>query len=107
MLRIICWTIALATYEPGATEATDWMKPPSWCGNYWGPAATRARSAGNLLPLPSNPEMARWQRWGRELLRQGDIVFRLGDARVVRGNEVASRRSTPASSLKRIERVSD
>ena len=43
------------------------------------------RSAGNLPPLPSNPEMARWQRWGRELLRHGDIVFRLGDARVVHG----------------------
>jgi hypothetical protein len=29
--------------------------------------------------------MVRWQRWGREALRHGDIVFRLGDARVVRG----------------------
>jgi hypothetical protein len=77
--------IALATYEPGAAEATDWMKPPSWSGNYWGPAATRARSAGNLPPLPSNPEMGRWNRWGLEVLRSGDIVFRLGDARVVRG----------------------
>jgi Permuted papain-like amidase enzyme, YaeF/YiiX, C92 family len=85
VLRTICWMIALATYEPGAAEATDWMKPPSWSGNYWGPAATRARSNRNLPPLPSNPEMVRWQRWGRELLRPGDIVFRLGDARVVRG----------------------
>jgi Permuted papain-like amidase enzyme, YaeF/YiiX, C92 family len=85
VLRIICWMIALATYEPGAAEATDWMKPPSWSGNYWGPAATRARSAGNLPPLPSNPEMGRWHGWGREVLRHGDIVFRLGDARVVRG----------------------
>ena len=49
------------------------------------------RSAGNLPPLPSNPEMARRQRWGRELLRQGDIVFRLGDARVVRGMVPLSR----------------
>jgi len=77
--------IALATYEPGAAEATDWMKPPGWTGNFWGPAATRARSAGNLPPLQSNPEMDRWHRWGREVLRPGDIVFRLGDARVVRG----------------------
>ena len=91
MLYIICWMIALATYEQGAAEATDWMKPPTWSGNYWGPAATRARSAGHLPPLPSNPEMARWHRWGREVLRQGDIVFRLGDARVVRGMVPLSR----------------
>ena len=91
MLHLICWMIAFATYEPGAAEATDWMKPPSWSGNYWGPAATRARSAGNLPPLPSNPEMDRWSRWGREVLRSGDIVFRLGDARVVRGMVPLSR----------------
>ena len=91
MLHLICWMIALATYEPGAAEATDWMKPPSWSGNYWGPAATRARSAGNLPPLQSNPEMGRWHRWGREVLRSGDIVFRLGNARVVRGMVPLSR----------------
>ncbi len=85
MLYFIAWMVALARYEQGAAEATDWIKPPSWSGNYWSPAATRARSAGDLPPLPSNPEMARWQRWGREVLRQGDLVFRLGDARVVRG----------------------
>jgi hypothetical protein len=85
VLQFMCWMIALATYDPGAAEATDWMKPPSWSGNYGGPAATRARSAGNLPPLQSNPEMARWNRWGREVLRLGDIGFRLGDARVVRG----------------------
>src|SRR5271165_2670294 len=83
--------IALATYEPGGAEATDWLKPPAWCGNYWGPAANRARSAGNLPPLPSNPEMGRWHEWGRKVLHQGDIVFRLGDARVVRGMVPLSR----------------
>jgi hypothetical protein len=29
--------------------------------------------------------MARWRCWGRRVLREGDIVFRLGDARLVRG----------------------
>ena len=91
MLYFIAWMLALARYEQNAAEATDWMKPPTWSGNYWGPAATRARSAGNLPPLPSNPQMARWQRWGHEQLRQGDIVFRLGDARVVRGMVPLSR----------------
>ena len=33
-----------------------------------------------------NPAMARWNRWGRSVLREGDIVFRLGDARTVRGS---------------------
>jgi Permuted papain-like amidase enzyme, YaeF/YiiX, C92 family len=91
VLYFIAWMLALATYEQGAAEATDWIKPPSWAGNYWGPAATRARSAGNLPPLQSNAEMGRWHQWGREVLRQGDIVFRLGDARVVRGMVPLSR----------------
>ena len=82
MLYFIAWMIALATYERGNAEPTDWMQPPGWTGNFWGPAATCARSAGHLPPLPSNPEMARWHRWGREVLSQGDIVFRLGDGRV-------------------------
>ncbi len=29
--------------------------------------------------------MAHWARWGREKLREGDIVFRMGDARLFRG----------------------
>ena len=91
MLHIFCWMIALATNEQGAAEATDWIKPPTWSGNYWGPSATRARMAGNLPPLPSNPGMVRWHEWGRDVLRQGDIVFRHGDARVVRGMVPLSR----------------
>jgi hypothetical protein len=83
--------IALANPKQGAAEATDWMKPPGFSGNFWGPAACRARLTGELPPLPSNPEMARWQQWGRQVLRQGDIVFRLGDARVIRGLAPLSR----------------
>ena len=85
MLYLFCWMIALSTHDPGAAEATDWMKPADWSGNFWGPAAWRARQAGQLPPLPMHPAMARWQRWGRTNLRDGDIVFRLGDARAVRG----------------------
>jgi hypothetical protein len=29
--------------------------------------------------------MMRWRSWGRKFLREGDIVFRLGDARTLRG----------------------
>jgi hypothetical protein len=91
VLYFIAWMIALAAYERGNAEPTDWMQPIGWTGNFWGPAATRARAAGELPPLPTSPEMARWNRWGREVLRQGDIVFRLGDARVIRGMTPLSR----------------
>jgi hypothetical protein len=77
--------IALWNCEQGAAEATDWLKPAAWSGNFWGPEATRARLAGLLPPLPSNPWMSRWRRWGANVLREGDIVFRLGDARTLRG----------------------
>ena len=29
--------------------------------------------------------MAQWDRWGQTVLRDGDIVFRLGDARTLGG----------------------
>ncbi len=83
--------IVLGSGEQGAAEATDWMKPVSWTGNFWGPAATRARRSGELPPLPTTDEMTRWNRWGREVLRDGDIVFRLGDARAIRGTFPLSR----------------
>jgi hypothetical protein len=79
------WIITLWNSEHGAGEATDWMKPAAWTGNYWGPEATRARLAGQLPPLPTNAVMTQWGQWGRRVLRDGDIVFRLGDARVARG----------------------
>jgi hypothetical protein len=91
MIWFCCWIFALGNSERGAGEATDWMKPPTWMGNYWGPAATRARSAGQLPPLPTNAAMTRWSRWGRDVLRDGDIVFRLGDARTLRGTFPLSR----------------
>ena len=86
MLWFCCWLLALSTGEPISLEATDRMKPANWPGNYWGPAASRARLTGELPPLPMNPAMARWSRWGRSTLREGDIVFRLGDARILRGS---------------------
>ena len=85
LLWFCCWMIAFSNDERGLEERSDWMRPPAWSGSFWGPAASRARSAGELLPLPMDPEMARWHRWGRDVLREGDIVFRLGDARAMRG----------------------
>jgi hypothetical protein len=79
------WMIAIWNAEQGAREVTDWMTPAGWTGNFWGPDATRARLAGQLPPLPSNAAMMQWNRWGRSVLRDGDILFRLGDARIARG----------------------
>ena len=85
MFYFIAWIIALSTNGQWVAEPTDWMKPPDWSGNFWGPAATRARGTGQLPPLPMNPAMTRWRDRGRSLLREGDIVFRMGDARTLRG----------------------
>jgi Permuted papain-like amidase enzyme, YaeF/YiiX, C92 family len=85
VLWFFCWTMALLTYEQGAAEPTDWMKPPSFTGNFWGPAATRARASGQLPPIPMTKAMAQWDGWGKKVLRDGDIVFRLGDARTLAG----------------------
>jgi phospholipase/lecithinase/hemolysin len=85
MFWFCCWMIAFWNCERQAEEATDWMKPPGWSGNFWGPAAIRARIAGELPPLPKTPEMEQWNRWGHRMLREGDVVFRLGDARAFHG----------------------
>jgi hypothetical protein len=79
------WMMALWNSERRANEATDWLTPPGWSGNFWGSAARQARLAGEHPPLPMNPAMLRWNRWGRNVLREGDIVFRLGDARGGKG----------------------
>lgn len=69
----------------GTGDVTGKMVPPSWRGNPWGPDAEAARRCGRLPTIPSNPPMHRWDDWGRANLRDGDIVFRMGDARVACG----------------------
>jgi Permuted papain-like amidase enzyme, YaeF/YiiX, C92 family len=85
MLWFACWIAALSTYERGAAEPTDGMVPPGWTGNPWGPAATIARREGKLPSIPMTDMMTRWDQWGRTSLRDGDIVFRHGDARTMLG----------------------
>jgi Permuted papain-like amidase enzyme, YaeF/YiiX, C92 family len=85
MMWFYCLMVALGTGEKDAAEATDWMKPATWQGNFWGPDATRARSTGALPPLPTNRVMNHWATWGKKVLRDGDIVFRLGDAKALGG----------------------
>jgi hypothetical protein len=72
-------------------EPTDRLTPPGWVGNPWGPAAYAARKAGKIKPLAFTPPMQRWDTWGEKVLRDGDILFRRGDARILFGRFPMSR----------------
>lgn len=85
MLWFYCLMAGLGMAHNDASEATDWMKPATWRGNFWGPAATRARESGELPPLPTNPRLTQWAAWGKAVLKDGDVVFRLGDAKALGG----------------------
>ncbi len=85
MLRITSWLLFLAIHAGDGKEPTDRLIPSGWQGNAWGPAATKARDTGELPPLPMTDSMKRWDRWARTVLKDGDILFRRGDARVLFG----------------------
>ena len=85
MSLIIGWVFALLLHPPQEAEMTEQLAPSGWQGNYWGPEATRARHEGKIPPIVATAHMARWDSWGKRILREGDILFRLGDARVGRG----------------------
>jgi hypothetical protein len=85
MSGIFGWVLAILLNHPQEAEMSERLAPTGWQGNYWGPEATKARHEGTMPPIVATPHMARWDRWGRQVLREGDIVFRLGDARVGRG----------------------
>lgn len=85
MLRAALWILALTGPYEGDKEFTDRMVPPGWQGNPWGPGANLARKNGQIPPVVMTPTMQQWDKWGRQVLRDGDIVFRRGDARILRG----------------------
>ena len=85
MSGIFGWVLALLLNPPQEAEMSERLAPPGWQGNYWGPEATKARHEGRMPPILMTPHMARWDRWGRKVLRDGDIVFRRGDARLAHG----------------------
>lgn len=66
-------------------EATDRLVPMTWQGNPWGPEANAARESGELPSIAKTPAMLAWDSWGRRKLKDGDILFRRGDARLVFG----------------------
>lgn len=85
MINLFFLLLPLFLNPPESREMSERIIPPGYKGNYYGPEATRARREGRLPPIRLTPKMARWDEWARKHLRDGDIVFRLGDARVLRG----------------------
>src|SRR5688572_6371558 len=83
------WILAVALLSQAGCSSTGdltgQMVPQSWRGNPWGPDAEAARRCGRLPSIPLNPPMSAWESWGKAHLRDGDIVFRMGDARVACG----------------------
>ena len=79
------WLASVIFNTHDGLEPTDRLVPPGWQGNPWGPEATEARRNGEIPSIPMTPGMKQWDKWGRQVLRDGDILFRRGDARLLRG----------------------
>ena len=87
----IVWMMSLVWNSHDGLEPTDRLIPPGWQGNPWGPEATEARRTGRIPPIAVSEGMAQWDRWGKQVLRDGDILFRRGDAKLLRGHFPFSR----------------
>ena len=85
MIKFLMWVLPFFVNSPDSGEYTDRLAPPGYQGNYWGPEATKARKEGKMPPIAITPRMAKWDQWGRKVLHDGDIVFRMGDARILHG----------------------
>src|SRR5262249_8644695 len=86
----IIWAISVV-FQGDGKEPTDRLAPDWWQGNAWGPAATRARTQGLIPPIALTPQMKQWDRWSKVVLRDGDVLFRRADARLLFGHFPFSR----------------
>lgn len=100
MLGLLFLIIPWFTDAPEEREMTERMVPHGYHGNYWGPQATKARQEGRLPGISMTPQMQRWDEWGKKVLRNGDILFRMGDARLMHGYFPMSRFLANASGSK-------
>ncbi len=85
MMPFLLGLVYLLANAPDQNEATDRLAPPGWQGNFWGPCANQDRREGKTPKVPMTPVMTSWQNWAKKTLHNGDIVFRLGDARLLFG----------------------
>jgi len=79
------WLMATVFGRHDGLESTDRLVPTGFKGNPWGPQANAARKAGQFPPVIKDASMTQWDNWGKQALKDGDILFRLGDARIARG----------------------
>jgi hypothetical protein len=85
------WCLTVLFHRHDGKEPTDRLIPAWWQGNPWGPAAARARAQGIFPPITLTPRMLQWDAWGKRVLRDGDILFRRADARLLMGRFPFSR----------------
>ena len=90
MLTII-WLMSMMLNSHDGLEPTDRLIPSGWKGNPWGPEASKARESGAIPPVPMTPVMTQWDKWGKAVLKDGDVLFRRGDAKLLRGRFPFSR----------------
>ncbi len=83
-MRFLLWLV-LFTNQHDGKEATDRLVPAGWEGNPWGPVAAANRASGAWPAVEFTPSMKQWDEWGKKNLQTGDLIFRLGDARILRG----------------------
>jgi hypothetical protein len=79
------WLLTTLFNHHDGLEPTDRLIPAGWSGNPWGPEANHARESGAIPQVPMTESMKRWDKWGRQVLRDGDILFRRGDAKLLHG----------------------
>src|SRR5262249_22352181 len=91
MMWTIVWCVTVLFNGRDGLEPTDRLFPPTWKGTPWGPEATVARASGEIPPIVMTPLMLQWEKWGKQVLRDGDIVFRRADARLLLGRFPFSR----------------
>jgi Permuted papain-like amidase enzyme, YaeF/YiiX, C92 family len=84
-MKTVFWLILMVYSSHDGLEPTDRLVPAGWKGNPWGPEATAARKSGAIPPVPMTPVMKQWDAWGKLVLKDGDILFRRGDAKLMRG----------------------
>ncbi len=71
MIKLLLMFLPFYLYPPEGREMTDRLIPQGYQGNYWGPEACRARREGTMPPIEITPHMARWDQWGRKVLKDG------------------------------------